>query len=135
MGDRTTCTLWLSATAAENLRDTIAALYCEPDEAQHGCLIFNEVNYGYLPQELAQALDEQKIDFIWFWQDGGGYPPGMEIHCDGEIAEWNCNRDGDIILTVDEIKDPVMVTSALEWDEICSRIIQSAIPPETEPPA
>ena len=133
MGDRTTCTLCLSATAAENLKDTIADLFDEPDEAHHGCLIFNEVNYGYLPPELAQALDEQKIDFIWFWQDGGGYSPGMEIHCDGEIAEWNCNRDGDIILTVDVIKDPVMVDLALEWDAIRSRIIQSATPPKTEP--
>lgn len=133
MGDRTTCTLWLAASAAENLKDTIKDLWDAPDEGQHGCLIFHEVNYGYLPPELAQTLDEQKIDFIWFWQDGGGYSPGMEIHANGETSEWNCNRDGDIILTMDEIKDPVMVTSALEWNAIRSRIIQSATPPNTEP--
>lgn len=125
MGDRTDCYLTLKTPASSELVKLIDEMMSIDDHHEDHEFYFEEVNYAQLEPELEDYLRTNGIPYTWSWHAGGGYGPGVEIFDGQEKETFNCDHDGEIVLTLAEALDPEKVQQAIRWDNIRKEIQES----------
>ncbi len=135
MGDRADCTLTLKGLLqashidmiAENLDDQYAQTHEEDafDDTQSALRAgenefeFSQMNYAQMPQSLQDALKAAKLSYTWIWQQGDEYGEGVIIYDAFTDTEVHYRvHGGDIVLSLDQIKDPQKVADAFAWEKI-----------------
>lgn len=128
MGDRTHCTLQIGGKIeAKALPALIEALELECSAhpggetvrdalVADGFFTFDEVNGGEVPPELQRALDEAGAAYVWNWNAGGGYGPGVTLYdpATGERGEYG-TLDGELALRVADMENPDVTRHAERW--------------------
>jgi hypothetical protein len=90
MGDRTTCQIRLPSSLKEQAKAILKADYEEYPDNNLVEFVFEEVNYGDMPEER-QELEDAGIPHDFSWGSGSQYAAGE--------AHTRYTPDGDIIYT------------------------------------
>lgn len=128
MGDRTSCYLEIGGIVhvddlpalASVIDDEIPqegdALEILEGDDSNNCFSFDEVNYGTMPERLADALKRLNLSYSWRNEPGGGYGSGIALHdaASGEEASY-ATAESEIMLSIPTAEDPVKVAKAKAW--------------------
>lgn len=128
MGDRTYCTLLIGGKIEANALPALTEaleLECSAHPGGEtvrealvadGFFTFDEVNGGELPQDLERALNEAGAAYVWNWNAGGGYGPGVTLYdpATGARGEYG-TLDGELALRVADMENPDVIRAAERW--------------------
>lgn len=130
MGDRTSCRLTIAGIIDEQdiprLAEEIDNAYGGPvqdliEALTEGAedLEFDDVNYAKLDPDVKNLLQELQLSYAWEWDEGDEYPPGVQLHDAryGETSGELPRISQDLVLTVDETRDPKNVANAQRWQD------------------
>lgn len=130
MGDRTTCTLYVTGAVTQSQFDAIAKAvtaydsYVDPKGLLHdgeGFLEFEEVNYGIMPGPLGDALMSAGVTYGWINEPGSSYSGAIIAHCEGKTVELPLT-DWDVMIPVCAIDNPEAVKDARFAQDVHDRL-------------
>lgn len=124
MGDRVFCRLELFGithlTAWDAVKKAIDTYLGAPDDSDApNDLAFTEVNYGKVPEELDLFLQAAGFSYIWAFDSGGDFPPGVDAYShetkESFSSMWDSN--GDLLMTLEDASDPEKLALYQKWQK------------------
>jgi hypothetical protein len=114
MGDRTYCSLYVYGTVTQAQLEAFADRHAF--DSHENRMEFDEVNRGEMSSEIFEELQTLGLSWAWHWEAGDEYGAGVKFydHETGNTEEFN-TCDENIVLTLDELKDPANVEKAIRW--------------------
>lgn len=77
---------------------------------------FAEVNYANIDGDLKAKLKKLNLGWVWSWESGGGFGPGIEFFdALSQQEDQFASIEGEICLTLDKVDQPAIVESAKAW--------------------
>lgn len=145
MGDRTTCYLDIGGAIPRSLANRIMSgeldWPCTAEttpptngDVDGGCwtVVFHEVNYAQIDDNLEAALIAAKVPWCWRWQAGGGYGEGARWWVPGKTSPSQTTlAEGDEVVAIGTIQ-------RLEAEQpglLVSELLEKLAPMPDVPPA
>lgn len=137
MGDRVSCTLEFGGdfsadnmTLLREILDNEIATFSDGGVFKTAALSFDEINYGAMPEDLSNLLQEAGMSYIWMWGEGGGYPSGATAYTP-ERGMWSYSTsEWEPVIEVASIQKILAAGGTV--DEI-EALVQTSIPPTLPP--
>jgi hypothetical protein len=146
MGDRTNCWLTISGVLhtpadVEKLRTALRDASCNGHaflktgfDLQPGPVDleddfhFDEMNYGEMDGDLAWALRELGLEYVWHWGAGDDYGPGLEIQT--WFPEDNTKEntvDGELFLLLSDLAKPERIAQLQAFEQRHQAVVQKGL--------
>ena len=118
MGDRTSCHLRIWGEVSQDAWDKIEPEICSDFTFDTGSYSFYEVNYGNLDRDLAKALMEAGLSYIWDYDAGCEYNAGTEMY-DAENRDFiDLPRHEDsLFVPAHNLDDPAHIRTVQWWQK------------------